>query len=264
MAGTAFRAVFDVFFFLGRKSRRTRIFALVCGLPVFAAAVIQAGRLAFGVAGIDGPSVFGGVIMAFDLQFLILVLALFHGTSVCSDEVEGRTLTYLTTRPVSKPALLLGKTAAYAVLLTILVAASVVLSFLILNIDVLTNSAAWLAMAKSLAVLVLGLACYLAFFTLIGTFLKKSVLFGLVFSFGWENIVQYFPGSTQKFTVMHYLKSLLPVGSSPRGTLAFLLFRLEPSPTAAAVGTLLALTAGFLLAACLVFVRKEYLFDDQA
>ena len=65
-------------------------------------------------------------------------------------------------------------------------------------------------MLGGLGVLALGLLAYLAFFTFVGTFLKKSVLFGLFFSFGWENVVQYFPGSTQKFTVVHYLKSLLP------------------------------------------------------
>jgi len=259
----AIRTVYSFTAFIGRRSRKTRLFALVCGLPVLAAAVIQAGRLFFGVTGIDGPSIFSGVILAFDLQFLILILALFHGTSVCSDEVENKTLTYLTTRPVPKPAIILGKYAAYAVLLTVLVAASVLLSFVILSVDRLGDAAAWLRMFGSLGVLALGLGCYLAFFTLVGTFLKKSILFGLAFSFGWENIVQYFPGSTQKFTVMHYLKSLLPVGSSDGGALAFLVFRLEPSRPAEAVALLAVLTAAFLGAACLVFSKKEYLFDEQ-
>jgi ABC-2 type transport system permease protein len=260
----AFRAVFSVTSFIGRRSRKTRLFALVCGLPVLAAAVIQSGHLFFGAAGIDGASIFGGAILAFDLQFLILILALFYGTSVCSDEVENKTLTYLTTRPVPKPVIILGKYAAYAALLIGLVAASVLLSFVILSFDQLADVGAWLRMLGSLGVLALGLACYLAFFTLVGTFLKKSILFGLAFSFGWENIVQYFPGSTQKFTIMHYLKSLLPVGSSDSGALAFLVFRLEPSRPLAAAAMLAALTAAFLGAACLVFSKKEYLFDQQA
>jgi len=93
--------------------------------------------------------------------------------------------------------------------------------------------------------------------------LKKSVLFGLFFSFGWENVVQYFPGSTQKFTFMHYLKSLLPAAStgSP-GKLSFLMIGQQPSPPGAAIAALLVLLAVFLAAACFIFVRKEYIFEE--
>jgi ABC-type transport system involved in multi-copper enzyme maturation permease subunit len=201
--------------------------------------------------------------MAFNLQVLILVLGLFYGTSICSEELEGKTLTYLTTRPVEKSSIILGKYAAYAVFLVFMLAAAVIVSFLILHFDRLLDFTAWAAMLRSLGVLVLGLLCYMGLFTLVGTFLKKSILFGLFFSFGWENIVQYFPGSTQKFTIMHYLKSLLPVESSAgAGKLSFLLFRLEPSPPGAAIATLLFLTVVFLALACLVFSRKEYILED--
>ena len=113
---------------------------------------------------------------------------------------------------------------------------------------------------KDLAVLTLGVMCYTAFFTFIGTFMKRSIMFGLIFSFGWENVIQYFPGSTQRFAIAHYLKSLLPT-SSP-GRFSFLLFRLEPTPPAMAVFMLLLLTAVFLALACLVFYFKEYILDE--
>jgi ABC-2 type transport system permease protein len=100
----------------------------------------------------------------------------------------------------------------------------------------------------------------MAFFTLIGTFLKKSIMFGLLFSFGWENVIQYFPGSTQKFAIAHYLKSLLPTPTTER--FSFLLFRLEPTSPAAAVAILLFLTALFLALACLIFSSKEYILQD--
>ena len=35
---------------------------------------------------------------------------------------------------------------------------------------------------------------YTALFTFLGTFLKKSILIGLAFGFGWETVIQYFPG----------------------------------------------------------------------
>jgi ABC-type transport system involved in multi-copper enzyme maturation permease subunit len=264
MSGNAIRSIFSFFFFIGRKSRKTRIFFLISALPVLAAVIIQIKRLFSPGAGVEGLAVFSNIIMAFYVQFLILVLALFYGTSVCSEEIEGKTLTYLTTRPVAKPSIILGKYAAYVLFLIAMVTTGVVLSFMILNMEQLLRFSVWLILGRSLGVLVLGLVCYTAFFTLVGTFLKKSVLFGLFFCFGWESIVQYFPGSTQKFTIMHYLKSLLPAASSggASGPLSFLFIRLEPSSPAAAVVTLAILTAVFLGAAGFVFSRKEYIFVD--
>ena len=263
MPRNALRSVFSFFFFIGRKARKTRVFFFISGLPVLVALVIRASRLFASGAPVDGPSLFSNVIMAFDLQFLILVLALFYGTSIVSEELEGKTLTYLTTRPADKTSIVLGKYAAYGLFLLIMLTASVVLSFVVLNIERLADPDAWTAMLGGLGVLALGLLAYLAFFTLVGTFLKKSVLFGLFFSFGWENVVQYFPGSTQKFTLMHYLKSLLPAASTGTpGKLSFLMVGLQPSPAAASIATLLVLAAGFLAAACLVFNRKEYIFEE--
>jgi ABC-2 type transport system permease protein len=263
MPRTSLLSVFSFFLFTGRKARRTRVFFMIGGLPVLVALVIQASVLFSADATVDGPSIFSNVIMAFELQFLIVVVALFYGTSVVSEELEGKTLTYLTTRPVNKTALILGKYAAYGFFLVIMVAASVLLSFVILNIERISDLSAWATMLRGLGVLELGLLGYLAFFTMVGTFLKKSVLFGLFFGFGWENVVQYFPGATQKFTLMHYLKSLLPAASTGNaGKLSFLMIGQQPSPPVASIATLLALTIVFLAAACLVFARKEYLFEE--
>jgi len=263
MPHSAFRSVFSFFFFVGRKARKTRVFFVISGLPVLVALVIQSSRLFAPGTQVDGPALFTNVIMAFELQLLILVLALFYGTSIVSEELEGKTLTYLTTRPADKAAIILGKYAAYGLFLLIMLTASVVLSFAVLNIERLADPRAWAEMLGGLGVLGLGLLAYLAFFTLTGTFLKKSVLFGLFFSFGWENVVQYFPGTTQKFTLMHYLKSLLPAAATGTpGKLSFLMVGLQPSSRGASIATLLVLTAVFLAAACLIFSRKEYIFEE--
>jgi hypothetical protein len=89
---------------------------------------------------------------------------------------------------------------------------------------------------------------------------------GLIFGFGWENVIQYFPGSTQRFSVVHYLKSLLPYhragsGGGGRGV-ALLLFRLEPTAPLVAVLALVAIAAAFLALACGLFRTKEYLSED--
>jgi hypothetical protein len=124
----------------------------------------------------------------------------------------------------------------------------------------LFDLAAFKILLRGTGVLVLGLVSYTAFFTLIGTFLKRSILVGLVFSFGWENVIQYFPGSTQKFTIAHYIKSLLP--SSSGGRFSFLLVNLKPTAPFLAVGILILIAGISLGLACLVFSFKEYISED--
>jgi ABC-2 type transport system permease protein len=245
------------------------MFIAVSALPAVLAIILRINALASPGLGLDGLTIFSNVVMGFSLQFLVLLLSLFYGTSVTADEVDDRTLTYPATRPVSKTAFILGKYAAAVSLLLVLIFGSTVLSFLILMADKLSYGTAWVFLGRSLLTLAFGTLCYTALFTLAGTFLRKSILFGLFFCFGWENVVQYFPGTTQRFTIMHWLKSLLPglqagvgTGDSQAGLLKFLLFRHEPSPTWAAVAMLLVLTAIFLGLACYIFSRKEYFFDE--
>jgi len=254
------RDVYSIFFSMGRRAKKTKMFFLFSFLPVVIAFIIKFNQIFSGRSNVRGIYIFSNLIIVFYLQFLILILALFFGTSVGSEEIEGQTLTYLTTRPVSKSAIVLGKYSAYTTLVIIMMAVGVLLSFLILNVNSLGKFSLYKILLRDVFVLALGIICYTAFFTFIGTFLKKSILVGLVFSFGWESVIQYFPGSTQRFSIVHYLKSLLP---APRtGRFSFLMFRLEPSPDGMAIFMLFLITAIFLGLACLLFSQKEYILED--
>ena len=252
--------IFNFYMFYGKRARKTKIFIILSFLPVVIAIVMKIVQTVNPHLYLRDLSVFNNIIMFFYLQFLILILALFFGSSVCLEELEGKTLTYLTTRPVSKSSVILGKYSAYTLMIIIAVNAGVILSFLILNIDHLLDASQYKVLLKDTGVLTLGLICYTSFFTFLGTFLKKPILFGLVFSFGWENIIQYFPGSTQRFTIAHYLKSLLP--QSGGGRFSFLLVRLEASPPLIAILILLLITAVFLGLAVLLFSYKEYILEE--
>jgi ABC-type transport system involved in multi-copper enzyme maturation permease subunit len=254
------RRVFTIFWSLGRRARRTKFFFLFSFLPVVVAFIIRFNQIFSGGQPHDGLYLFTNIIMFFYLQMIVLVLALFYGTSVCSEEVEGRTLCYLTTRPVPKSAVVLGKYAAYTLLTFFMVGLGLVFSFIILNVDRLFDPARALVLLRYGAVLTFGLVAYGAFFVLLGSTLKRSIFFGLLFSFGWENVIQYFPGSTQRLAIVHYLKSFLP--SPPAGRFAFLTFRLEPTRPGLAVLILGLITAGCLVLAGLVFSRKEYIVED--
>ncbi|MFQ6070402.1 MAG: ABC transporter permease [Candidatus Aminicenantales bacterium] len=251
--------IFSLFFFQGKRSKKTKVFLSISIFPVLIALAIKFIQSITQEFTMPDISIFNNIIIFIYLQFLILILSLFYGTSVCSDEIEGKTLTYLTTRPVPKSAIILGKYGAYTAIIALLVNAGIILSFLIININQLAGLSNFVVLLRAMGVLTLGLICYTAFFTMIGTFLKKSILFGLVFSFGWENVIQYFPGSTQRFVIVHYLKSLLPQAG---GQYSFLMFRLEPTPPGVAVGVLILLLAVFLALSCLIFTQKEYILED--
>lgn len=256
----AVREIFGLFAFLGRRSGKTRVFALLGLIPIALAIVVRI--VLHGRSG-DIAAVFTEILMVFFLQFYIVILALFYGTSVAAEEVENRTLSYLITRPLPKPAIIIGKYAAYAILMFTIVTVSLTLSYFIMNAARLSEPSLYVTFLRYLGVLGLGILAYTAFFTFLGTVLKRAILVGLVFGFGWENIIQYFPGSTQRFSVVHYLKSLLPyrpVGGG-RGV-ALLLFRLEPTAPLAAVLMLATIAVVFLALACWIFRTKEYLYEE--
>lgn len=251
------REVAAFFLFLGGRARKLRLFVLIALLPVALAILV---RIVFAGRSDEVMSVFRDILMVYDLQFLIVILALFYGTSVVSEEVEGRTLPYLTTRPLSKAGIVLGKYAAFLGLTGGIVLASLAASYLIMNAPRLGTLQAWTALLRYGAVLGLGLAAYMALFTFLGAVLKKSILIGLAFGFGWETVIQYFPGSTQRFSIVHYLKSLLPYHSP--GKYSILMFRLEPTAPPVAVLALVLIAAAFLGLACLAFSLKEYMPED--
>jgi len=259
--GAAVREIFGFFFTLGRRMGRTRTFALLGLVPV--AMAVAARAILHGRAG-DLAAVSTEILMVFFLQFYIVILTLFYGTSVAAEEVENRTLSYLLTRPVPKPAIVLGKYAAYTALTFAMVAVGLGVSFFILNAARMGDPAIYVTFFRYLGVLGLGVLAYTAFFAFLGTVLKRAIILGLVFGFGWETAIQYFPGSTQRFSIVHYLKSLLPYrpGSGGGRGVALLLFRLEPTSPALAVLALLGITGAFLALACAVFRVKEYLSEE--
>jgi ABC-2 type transport system permease protein len=149
-----------------------------------------------------------------------------------------------------------------------LVGISLALSYFVVNAGRLGDLEIYGTFLRYLGVLALGILAYTALFTFLGALLKRAIIVGLIFGFGWENVIQYFPGSTQRFSIVHYLKSLLPyhpaasgLASGGRGV-ALLLFRLEPTRPAMAIVALAAITAALLALACWLFRAKEYLYED--
>jgi ABC-type transport system involved in multi-copper enzyme maturation permease subunit len=215
---TAYAAlrVFDLSLSEMLWSRRTIFMGLVVGLPVLIAIIVRiitslgAPGMRVNNIAIDGPTMFGLMIWMFYLRFSIPVLGIFYGTSLIADEVEDKTITYLFTRPIPRGAVLLGKYLAYLACTVFVVLPSIVLVWLLLVPIGGSLAANFFDMVKDLAILAVGLALYGAVFAFIGAALKRPLLVGLAFIFGFEPITLVLPGYLKRFTVAYYLQGLVP------------------------------------------------------
>src|SRR6185503_3052605 len=70
-------------------------------------------------------------------------------------------------------------------------------------------AAAFPSLLIDFGMLAIGLAAYGAVFALVGTRLKRPLVVGLVFAFGWEPAVLLFPGYLKRLSVAYYLQALV-------------------------------------------------------
>src|SRR6187431_3708676 len=139
-----------------------------------------------------GPAIFGLMIWVFYLRFTVPVLGVFYGTSLIADEIEDKTITYLFTRPIPRGAVMAGKYLAYLVCTIMVVLPSVmIVYFLIVPFGEI--GASFRLLLVDLGIMALGLAAYGALFALVGTVLKRPLVGGLVFAFGWEQLAMLMP-----------------------------------------------------------------------
>jgi len=248
------KEIFLFFFMLSMKSKKAKTFYILSFIPILVLAIAKIYEYHNPASTLTAEQLFTKVLLIMYVQLLIPVLSLLYGSLVISEEVDNKTLVYLTSSPVPKPAILLGKYLAYIALSVIIIDLGLLFCFLIININHFSQMVYVNEFLAFFGVGVLAIMAYSGLFTLLGTISKKSLLVGLVFIFGWENVVQYFPGVTQKLTLMHYIKSLLPQTSE---TIKFLAFKLAPSSTFESLLVLSLVIIISLIASSLIFLRTE-------
>jgi hypothetical protein len=198
-------------------SRRSIFLAILLGGPVLLAFIVRLlsaatrfGPMQVNGAQVSGVAVFGMMIWLLYIRFIVPVLGVFYGTSLIADEVDDKTITYLFTRPIQRSAVLLGKYLAYVACTVLLVLPSVMLVFfLIVPTGGGSIGAAFPSLLKDFGMLAVGLLAYGAVFAYAGARLKRPLVMGLVFAFGWEPGVLLLPGYLKRLTVAYYLQALV-------------------------------------------------------
>jgi len=252
-------------------SRRSVFLGIVLGGPVLLAAALRLavelysrGFIRINGATVSGSGIFGLMIWLLYIRFIVPILGVFFGTSLIADEVDDKTITYLFTRPIPRGAVLLGKYLAYVVCTVLLVLPSVILVFfLIVPIGDSSVASAFPFLVTDLAMLALGLVGYGAIFAFVGTRLKRPLIIGLVFAFGWEPLVLLFPGYLKRLTVAYYLQALVKHEMPQDSAVSVLLqlFHEVPSVPASLLG--LAVIVGLALwGAGRAVENREYVLEQ--
>ena len=251
-------------------SRRSVFLAVLLGGPVLLAVVLRiidilhASGFRVNGAAVGGATVFGMMVWLLFIRFIVPVLGVFYGTSLIADEVEDKTITYLFTRPIPRRAVLLGKYVAYLACTVLLVLPSVMLVFfLIVPTGGGSIGAAFPSLLADLGMLVVGLASYGAVFALVGTRLKRPLVVGLVFAFGWEPAVLLFPGYLKRLTVAYYMQALVTHEMPQDSSISMLLQIFHEVPSVAVSLLVLAIVVAIALwQAGRAVEQREYVLEQ--
>jgi ABC-2 type transport system permease protein len=248
-------------------SRRSVFLAVLLGGPVFVMRLLidtRLGPVQINGARVGGGAVFGMMIWLLYIRFIVPVLGVFYGTSLIADEIDDKTITYLFTRPIPRRAVLLGKYLAYLACTTLLVLPSVVIVFfLVAPTGGGSIAAAFPSLAADLAMLAIGLAAYGAVFAWVGTRLKRPLVAGLVFAFGWEPAVLLFPGYLKRLTVAYYLQALVTHEMPQDSAISMLMQVFHEVPTLAVSLISLSLIVGLTLwGASRAVESREYVLEQ--
>ena len=173
--------------------KRLLVLTLISLLPVGVVALI-AQLDEVDTAGIVGNS-FEPLVVSLILPLVVMVLA----SSAFGNEVEDRTLSLLTTKPVPRWSLVLAKLVG-----TILVAGPIMVgvSVILLALPPDREGGVIAAAAAGTAV---GVVVYAAVFTWAGLVTTRALAFGLVYVLLWEALITSFLGGTRYLSVRSYM-----------------------------------------------------------
>ena len=255
----AVAAVFDLALEGMVWSRRSLLMAALLGLPVAFGILYRAVLVAKLPTQVTAADLYGVIVTVY-IRFLVPLAALFYATALIADEVEGKTLTYLLTRPVQRATILTGKFAACLATTLSLSLPSLVVTFFLL-----ITARGWGAVGaavpdlfRDMGVVALALLAYGALFALLGVLLKRPMIPGLLFVFVWE-LVANLPGYLPRFTLTAYLRSLVRHRPPAEG---FSEMFGQVLPPALCLEVLTGLVAVFLGLSLWIFSTREYVMEQ--
>lgn len=244
--------------------RRTLVFlGFLCLLPI----AITLFWRTWGTDAVEADQFFTNLVALLYLKVLVYVVGLSFGIPTINSEVQGRTLTYLLTRPVNKIFVYAGRLLAVQLTAGGLLAASLVGCFAIIvagNFD--TVSVEFLkTYLNHVLIVLLATVCVTAVGGIFGTALRRPELFAIGFVFVWDIPVSTFVGKLKAWTLQFHFNNLLLSDDNVQEILLDA-FRALLSDDFAVAGWVSAVVLVFVLVGSMllggwIFSRKEYVIS---
>lgn len=190
-----------------RQFLRSRSIFVVLGISLLAAilaGIVQAVPDENSIR--DLRSIFSGLYLNLLAGTLLPLATLVLATAALGDEIEDRTLQYLTLKPVSRLQIVFEKLLAVVAVLIPLTWFGIVVTWAITafgNFDELRDLL-WPALASSL-VAIIGFG---SLFMLLSLFVQRALLIGVFYVFVWESTLSQFLPGIRAISIRHYTQSL--------------------------------------------------------
>jgi ABC-type uncharacterized transport system permease subunit len=244
--------------------RRTFVFLfLVCSIPFVLSLIWRS----WGSEHLDAASFFTNLVSSVYLQILVYLVALAFGVPTVHSEIQGRTITYLFTRPVNKLWVYAGRLLAVQITGGVLLAASLIVCFAMLtagNFEVVTFEFIK-AYLNHVVLVLLATVCVIGICAIFGTAFGRPIVWATIYCFGWEAIVSKFPSDLRLYTVNFHIRNLLfddnDVVAGLMDFLRDMLVQDAEVSAATSVGALAFILVGAALLGGLIFGRREYVIS---
>ena len=178
---------------------------LLCVAPALLVWLVKSVRPPDGA--FDPTAIYSLMSEKFVFGFVMVILSVIFCTSVVAQEVENKTIVYLLTRPIPRYRILTVKFIPPILATLATVWASLTLTAIAAyGLQGIMGT----ALARDLAITPVGVLAYGALFLLLSTLMQRPLIFGLLYTFGWETWVPNMPGSFQKLSLMAYMRVLAP------------------------------------------------------
>ena len=142
------------------------------------------------------------VLLSATLSYRILALsAAIFASAVVSQEVEGKTIVYLLTRPVPRQLLILGRMLAAATVVFLVSAVSAI------AVALATHGGGGL-LGRDLVALAVGSLAYTGLFTLVSLLINRAMIASLLFAFGWETLAAGVPGDLKLLSLNTHVMAI--------------------------------------------------------
>jgi ABC-2 type transport system permease protein len=190
--------------------------------------------------------VFTQTVMPTLLPFTVLILA----TAALGNEIEDRTLPYLTLKPIGRLRIILGKLVG-----TVLVAAPIILAGLVLTYLIVFrgDSGDNLRILGAIAVSTsVAIVAYSAIFILLSLLITRALVVGIIYTLVWESLLGRFLPGLRVVSVRHFTRSIfVGILDDPRVEMA------NATSTSAAILTLLSVSVVSVVLATLRLRRMS-------